>query len=81
MSIRNARKLRDILMVAGIMIIMLSGNNTAIILFGCFVAFACLIPEYLYNRCPNCGKRFGRSEGRFCRHCGKDVDKDAIYKR
>lgn len=41
---------------------------------GGVIACSCLIPHFLYNKCPHCGKQLGRNEGDFCQHCGKRID-------
>lgn len=30
--------------------------------------------ELIFNRCPHCGKYLGRQIGRYCRHCGKELE-------
>lgn len=74
MKVRKAQKLRDILAIAGI-IIMLGGYvYDPLLIFGGVVAFSCLVPHFLYNKCPYCGKQLGRNEGKYCQHCGKGID-------
>lgn len=74
MKVRKAQKLRDILAIAGI-IIMLCGYIYQPLLFvGGMVALSCFVPHFLYNKCPHCGKQLGRNEGRCCQHCGRGID-------
>lgn len=74
MKVRNAQKIRDMLAVAGI-IIMLCGYVYEPLLFvGGVVAFSCLVPHFLYNKCPHCRKQLGRNEGKYCQYCGKEFD-------
>ncbi|MBQ3531302.1 MAG: zinc ribbon domain-containing protein [Oscillospiraceae bacterium] len=74
MDYKKAQILRDTLMLIGF-VIMFAGyfwNPLAII--GFVIALSCLVPDYLYNKCPHCGKRLGRNAGKFCQHCGKEID-------
>lgn len=74
MKVRKAQKLRDILAIAGI-IIMLGGYiYDPLLIVGGAVAFSCLVPHFLYNKCPHCGKQLGRNEEKYCQHCGKGID-------
>lgn len=41
---------------------------------GVVVASACLIPHFLFNKCPHCGKQLGNNEAKCCQHCGKEID-------
>ena len=66
MKVKQARKLRDILMFAGIFIMLCSFNYVPLLIAGAVVAFSGLIPHFLYNKCPHCGKQLGRSEGEYC---------------
>lgn len=40
---------------------------------GMIVMLSCLIPHFMYNKCPYCGKQLGRNEGDFCQFCGKSL--------
>ena len=74
MSHQDARILRDILMLIGF-IVMLGGYIYAPLTYiGAIVMLSCLIPDYLYNRCPHCNKRLARNCGSFCQHCGQNID-------
>ena len=74
MSLKKARKLRDTLMILGIVIILLANLWTPLMFIGFAVALSCLIPDFLYNKCPHCQKHLGRSIGSFCPHCGEKID-------
>ena len=74
MKVRNARKLRDVLMFIGVSIMLLSYLYEPLFLVGAIIEFSCLIPHFLYNKCPHCGKQLGRNEGNYCQHCGKRID-------
>lgn len=74
MKIRNARKLRDTLLILGFVIMMASYLIRPLFIVGLIVALSCLIPDILYNKCPKCGKHLGRNEGSFCQHCGAKID-------
>lgn len=74
MRVREAQKLRDTLLVIGFVIMMAAYIYEPLIIIGAIVAFSCLIPDYLYNKCPHCGKRLGRNEAMYCQHCGGRID-------
>ena len=74
MKIKDAQKLRDTLMVIGILIILLSCGSALLMMAGIIVAFSSLIPHFLYNKCPHCKKQLGRNTGAFCQFCGQKLD-------
>lgn len=74
MTVKKARKLRDILMVAGILVMLVALLCRPLLIIGAIVAFSGLIPHFLFNKCPHCGKQLGRNEGAFCQFCGKSLD-------
>lgn len=74
MSVKKARKIRDGIMVAGFVTMMSAYFYEPMFYVGFVVAFSSLIPHFLYNKCPNCGKQLGRNEGDFCQYCGKSID-------
>ncbi|MGI6689673.1 MAG: DUF7575 domain-containing protein [Christensenellales bacterium] len=41
---------------------------------GIVITFSCLIPHFLYNKCPHCGKQLRGNEANFCQYCGKRID-------
>ena len=74
MTVKKARKLRDILLIVGAIMMLLGYYGKPIGIIGIIVAFSCLIPHFLFNKCPHCGKQLGRNEGEFCQFCGKPID-------
>ena len=74
MKVRNAQKLRDTLMFAGLAIMLAGSIHIALSIIGAVVAFSGLVPHFLWNRCPCCGKQLGRNDGNFCHHCGGEID-------
>ena len=74
MTVKKARRIRNGLMIAGFIIMLLAYVYKPLFYIGAVVMFLCLIPHFLYNKCPHCGKQPGRNEGDFCQHCGKRVD-------
>lgn len=74
MKVRDAQKLRDTLFIVGF-IIMLAGGIWGLLctIIGAIVSFSCLIPHFLYNKCPHCRKQLGRNESKFCQHCGNEI--------
>ena len=74
MSYKDARILRDILMAVGFVVIIAGYLYSPLTFVGFIVMLSCLIPDYLYNRCPHCKKRLGRNSSSFCQHCGEKID-------
>lgn len=74
MSHKDARTLRDILMVVGFVVMIAGYIYTPLTYIGFVLMLSCLLPDYLYNRCPFCKKRLGRNNGAFCQHCGEGID-------
>ncbi len=70
MTAKKAQKLRDTLLIIGILMMLMSYIYEPMHIVGGIVAFSCLIPHFLFNKCPHCGKQLGRNEGAFCQHCG-----------
>jgi hypothetical protein len=74
MTVKQARKLRDVLLIAGAIIMLLGYISDTIFYIGIAVLFSCLIPHFLFNKCPHCGRQLGRNEGDFCQFCGEKLD-------
>ncbi len=74
MTVKKAQKLRNILLIAGSVMMLAGCLWQPFFLVGVIVAFSCLIPHFLFNKCPHCGKQLGRNEGDFCQFCGKPLD-------
>ena len=70
----DARNLRDTLMAVGFVVMLAGYLYTPLAFVGAILMLSCLIPDFLYNRCPHCGNRLGRNCGSFCRHCGGRID-------
>ena len=77
MNVSDAQKLRDILFIAGFLIMMAASIWEPFLIIGTIVAFSGLIPDFLYNKCPRCGKHLGRNQGDFCHHCGGKIDEES----
>ena len=75
MSVKKARKLRNTLLIAGFFIALLGYLWNPLGIAGIVIMFLCLVPHFLYNKCPHCGKQLGRNEGEFCQFCGKRLEK------
>ena len=75
MNHKDVRILRDTLIIIGF-IVMMAGYLFGLIctIIGAVIMLFCLIPDFLYNRCPHCKKRLGRNGGGFCQHCGESLD-------
>lgn len=76
MNVRKAQRLRDMLILIGFFMMFGSYVYEPLLIPGVVVAFSCLIPDFLYNRCPHCGKRLGRNEAEFCQFCGGKIDEE-----
>jgi len=74
MKARDAQKLRNRLMVIGFLVALGGYVWPVFTAIGIIVMFSCLIPDFLYNKCPHCKRRLGRNEGEFCHHCGGKID-------
>ncbi|MBR4291919.1 MAG: zinc-ribbon domain-containing protein [Oscillospiraceae bacterium] len=73
MKVKQAQKLRNILMIAGTAIMLAAYIYEPLFIIGAVVAFSCLIPHFLFNKCPHCGKQLGNNEAAYCQHCGKRI--------
>lgn len=62
------------LFLAGVVITLLGYGNETVFNVGMIVSSAALIPVFLFNKCPHCGRWLGRSSGKFCPHCGRPLD-------
>lgn len=73
MKIKAARKLRDGIFILGFLTMLAAGLYEPLLYIGAVVMISGIIPDYLYNKCPHCGKHLGRSEGDYCQHCGGKI--------
>ncbi|NMD37187.1 MAG: hypothetical protein GYA87_00710 [Christensenellaceae bacterium] len=74
MTVKKARKIRNYLMITGLITMLLAYFYEPLFYIGIVITFSCLIPHFLYNKCPNCGKQLRGNEGNFCQYCGKRTD-------
>ena len=74
MTVKQARKLRNTLLIVGAAVMLLGIFFRPFLIIGAVVAFSCLIPHILFNRCPHCGEHLDRSNGDFCSFFGKRID-------
>ena len=74
MKIRKAQKLRNTLLIVGTIIMLCAYIYEPLLVIGGIIACSCLIPHFLYNKCPHCGKQLGNNESKYCQHCGKALD-------
>lgn len=74
MEAKQAQKLRNILLIAGIIIMLSAYIYESLFNIGLIVAFSSLIPHFFYNKCPHCGKQLGNNEAAYCQHCGKRIE-------
>lgn len=81
MTVKQARKVRDALMIGGTIIVLLAYFWKPFVCVGVIVGLSGLIPHFLYNRCPHCGKQLYRNEGKYCQYCGNNLmTKFKIYR-
>ena len=74
MNVRDAQNLRNKLFIIGGLIMLLGYLSFPIMIIGIIVMFSGLIPHFLYNKCPHCGKQLGRNEADYCQFCGGKID-------
>lgn len=74
MKVRDAQKLIVMLLIIGFIIMLGAYLYKPLFIIGFIVSVSSLIPHFLYNKCPHCGKHLGRNEGRFCQYCGKEIE-------
>ena len=75
MSVKNAQRLRNALLLAGFLVMLLGYYAVWIGYLGIAIAVSSLIPHFLFNKCPHCGRQLGRNEGDFCQFCGNNLKK------
>ena len=77
MKPEQAQRLRDILLIAGFLV-MLSAYlfGDALLWVGMILSLSCLIPHFLYNKCPHCGHQLRpwTHKNPYCPFCGKRID-------
>ena len=74
MNVRNAQRLRDMLLLIGFFMMLGSYIYESLFVPGMVMALSCLVPHFLWNKCPHCGKQLGRNEAEFCQFCGGKMD-------
>ena len=74
MKVKHARMLRDALMIIGVLVMLLSALYEPLLMIGGIIACSCLIPHFLFNRCPHCGRQLGNHNGDHCQFCGMKIE-------
>lgn len=74
MDFRKAQNWRDILMITGFVVMLGAYIYEPLIFVGAVLMCSCLIPHFFFYRCPHCGKLLGREAGKYCQHCGKELE-------
>ena len=74
MNVRKAQRLRDMLLLIGFFMMLGSYIYGPMFVSGMIVACSSLIPHFLWNKCPHCGRQLGRNEAEFCQFCGRKID-------
>ena len=73
----QAQRLRDMLLLAGFLVMLSSYLfDEALLYIGMLVTFSCLIPHFLFNKCPHCGHQLRpwSAKAPYCPFCGKRVN-------
>ena len=73
MKAKTARKVRNLLLIIGLAMMALGSASESVSIAGRIAAISSLIPHFLFNKCPHCGKQLGRNEEDTCQHCGKTI--------
>jgi len=83
MSLRQTKLVITVLVVCGLscaILAYLTVKRTALcvalLVLGLILAVAVAIINIIFWRCPYCGKNLGRDTGKFCQHCGKELNMD-----
>ena len=74
MNVRKAQKLRNMLLLIGTFMMLGSCFYEPLMVSGGIVAVSCLIPHFLFNKCPHCGRQLGNNEKDYCQHCGERIE-------
>jgi len=74
MKVRQAQKLRNWLLIIGTVIMLGAYIYEPLLAIGILVSFSCLIPHFLFNKCPHCRRQLGHNEAKYCQYCGKPID-------
>ena len=74
MPVKKARKLRDTLLITGVVIALMGQLWNVLGFLGFALMILLLIPQFLWNKCPRCGKHFGKEGRDFCQYCGKPLE-------
>ena len=75
MKVKSARKLIAIIAIVGFILSLIGGYvYEPLFIVGIIVMVCSLIPQFLFNKCPHCGKNLGRNVGPFCQFCGKEYE-------
>ena len=74
MKVSAAQKLRNMLLIIGFIVMLAAYIWEPFMVIGAIVSCSSLIPHFLYNKCPHCGKQLGRNEEQFCQYCGAKID-------
>ncbi len=77
MKLRTVRTVFNCLLVAALLLLIpakLTQSPVLMVIAG-LCAMAALTVQMIFWKCPACGHYLGRHMwGRFCRHCGEDLD-------
>ena len=78
MKVKTAQRMRDMLFALGFVVMLVGGVfYKSLLIAGAVVAFAGLLPHFLFNKCSGCGKNLGRNTEEFCQYCGKRIDEES----
>lgn len=74
MKIRKVQKLRDILLITGLVIMLCANIYVPLLIVGGVIVCSGLVTHFLYSKCPHCGEYLDRNAAKYCQHCGKELD-------
>lgn len=74
MNRKKARNLRDTLLITGVVMMLGSCLCEPLFICGLIVLLSCMIPDFLFNKCPHCGRHLGKNAGNYCQHCGEKLE-------
>ncbi|WP_300415993.1 hypothetical protein [uncultured Oscillibacter sp.] len=76
MTLKQKELVSAAVLIAGLLLILLCGKHILFWPLGLAVALGSVVLWKRWWRCPNCGQFLGRTKGRYCPHCGKEIDYD-----
>lgn len=75
MKLQTVHRLMQILTGAAVTAAVFSwlGESIVFLIFMWILIIACVVLDWVFWRCPYCGRYLGRKNVRFCPHCGNEL--------